>query len=302
MQGVAAAALVMSFLIYKKYFKKTALLDLGGYRELNYELLNIGSRTAWMNLGYWTKVPNQTYAEACQGLAQLLADAIKLRPTDVILDVGFGCGEQVRFWISRYNVKSVEGINICSKEVCFAQQYLANDGFSTRINLREGSATDLQSYPSTNFDAVLSLDCAYHFNPRQHFFSNAFFSLRPGGRLGVADIILSTKCTNPWDQLLLWVFCKLSGLPHANMIASDQYIQQLEAIGFTDVAITDLSENVFQGFGDFTARHYSLYGAQSGLSSSWLYYRLAGFAARWNARRNFLKFVIVSAVVRIGSK
>ena len=58
----------------------------------------------------------------------------------MILDVGYGCGDQCLYWVHHYHVQHVEGINIAMEQVEFAQSHIKVHGLQDRIKLRYGSA------------------------------------------------------------------------------------------------------------------------------------------------------------------
>jgi hypothetical protein len=67
------------------------------------------TKPLWLNLGYWRTA--RTYVDAARAMAELVADAAELGPDDDLLDVGFGFAEQDLFWVDRYRVKHIVGLN-----------------------------------------------------------------------------------------------------------------------------------------------------------------------------------------------
>src|SRR5262245_46317707 len=74
----------------------------------------------WLNLGYWESA--RSYPDAAAALATLVAEAARLDSSDELLDVGFGFAEQDLFWIQRYGVKRITGINVTAMQVEHARQ------------------------------------------------------------------------------------------------------------------------------------------------------------------------------------
>ncbi len=90
-------------------------------------LLNLQLGETWMNFGYWgaqapldlrpaSSAPGlgpgrPGFAEACRSLARVVAAEAKLCPTDRVLDVGCGAGEQDILWRDEYKVASIVAID-----------------------------------------------------------------------------------------------------------------------------------------------------------------------------------------------
>lgn len=89
-----------------------------------------GREPLWINLGYWAGqevVSEDNYREvdrlldsAQRSMARVIADKVQLSSSDVVLDCGFGYGDQDILWAKEYNPKKIEGINITEKHLRFA--------------------------------------------------------------------------------------------------------------------------------------------------------------------------------------
>jgi hypothetical protein len=101
---------------------------------------------------------------------------------------------------------------------------------------------------SPPFHSILALDCAYHFNTRHDFLRQSYERLAPGGRIALADIVFTTAALSTPSLKARTLMSVLRLMPKANMITAEQYIQSLKDIGYVDVALEDLSDDVFPGF------------------------------------------------------
>lgn len=155
---------------------------------------------------------------------------------------------------------------------------------------------------SNQFDAVFALDCAYHFDTRDRFLSQAFGKLRSGGRIALADIcfftpnsilapgstvpILTTVDGNP---PFLATHVLSSVIPRSNIISPSQYVSVLRNIGYTDVQLEDITPHVFPEFTTYMRNMRSKGGRRKW---SWLLFGwLMDKGMNWLGGR----FVIVSA-------
>jgi SAM-dependent methyltransferase len=224
-----------------------------------YDLLSTDVATAhalYLNLGYWSG--EQTLDQACQALAALVAERSDMGPNDQVLDVGFGFADQDIYWSNIYRPVRIQGLNITASQVAVARRRIAELGIGDRIDLREGSATEMP-LPAESVDKVVALECAFHFRTREDFFAEAFRVLRPGGRLVTADIIpmpLSDNRRARLKQRWSWsLVASKFAIPPANAYTRDAYAGKLEARGFVGVEVESIRDRVYAPLHDYLRSH-----------------------------------------------
>lgn len=196
-----------------------------------------------------------------------------------------------------------------------------------KIKLYQGSATELNSLlESTNisspslsttakfnknnqpeqFDHIISIDSAYHYDTRKEFLKQAFQHIKPGGNLGMWDIILHDDAnklddnhhhSQPW-KVKLWKFiCGLAHVPLPNLIHRDQYINQLKEIGFIDIHLEQIPpENNFGNLAKHCKKQIQvLKELQIGNWQTIFYLHVSAFFFNYLATRTHLQAVIVKA-------
>jgi microcystin synthetase protein McyJ len=196
----------------------------------------------WLNLGYWKTA--RTYPDACADLARKLADAARLGPGDVVVDAGFGFGEQDLLWVRERDVARIIGVNVTELHVKVATQRVAARGLADRIDLRLASATELP-LEANSVDKVVALESAFHFDTRERFFEEAARVLKPGGFIALADCMpfLGEKPAG----LANYLGWRRWGVPPANIYDREAYAQKLAAKGFTNIEVESIRNYVFPG-------------------------------------------------------
>ncbi|TFK30497.1 S-adenosyl-L-methionine-dependent methyltransferase [Coprinopsis marcescibilis] len=223
--------------------------------------------TEWLNMGFWRE--ETLFPRACRALAQNLVVAAAIKPNANILDVGFGTGESILFLLSDPDVpqpKKITGITNVSAQCERAKRRVANawpqfaEGAEQRVFLYtadaicDGSQDHPLSSPDTDssFDAVLALDCAYHFNTRWRFLHQSFSKLTPGGRIALADICFAPQGLSSLKTRL--VTSTLRMMPMHNRTTVLEYRTRMQDAGFEDIVIENITSDVFPRFIQFLKR------------------------------------------------
>ncbi len=97
------------------------------------------------------------------------------------------------------------------------------------------------------YDSILALDCAYHFHTRRDFLRQSLSHLAPGGRIALADICFPTS----WKTMSLGtraLLAVLNVIPKENIVSLDEYEADMRKMGYVDVKVEDVSEEVFPEF------------------------------------------------------
>jgi SAM-dependent methyltransferase len=217
-----------------------------------YELVSTNAFTArglYLNLGYWQQA--RTIDEACPALAELVGATAAIGPDDDVVDVGFGFADQDMLWMERFAPRHITGLNVTPSQVRIARARVRRRGMAERIDLVEGSATDMP-LPDASCDVVTAVECAFHFDTRARFLDEAFRVLRPGGRLVLADVIRAAPAADRVRraaQDVTWsLFARKFAIPPDNADRRDAYAERLRAAGFTDRHVTSIGADVFPGW------------------------------------------------------
>ncbi len=208
---------------------------------------HLAESSLYLNLGYWKNAG--TYDAACEALAELLGEQAGLTRGDVVIDCGCGFGDQDSYWLRRFSPAHITGVNITKSQVSVAARRFPDPALTF-------ITADAARLPCADqsCDKVLALESAFHFDPREAFFREARRVLKPGGRLALADVLVSRDPQSHVANLIAKMGRSLWQTPECNAYGADTYAAKLEQSGFRDVKITLITEHVFAPFKAYARR------------------------------------------------
>jgi len=215
--------------------------------------------TEWLNMGYWkdTKI----FPRACEALALKTILATRLREGSRVLDVGYGTGDSLLLYLSHPSIPRpsvLSGVTYVPVQNNRAQEritqlYSSSNEKMPSVDLHAGDALfrnqinhPLDPSSPTQFEVITAIDCAWHFNTREIFLRQCFSKLSPGGRLALADTCF--EIDNAVLRFIAWLI-KVS--PSYNMVTRSEYRAQMETIGYSQIVIEDVTDDVFPGLISF---------------------------------------------------
>jgi ubiquinone/menaquinone biosynthesis C-methylase UbiE len=228
-----------------------------GFPKPNEIRVSTGREPLWVNLGYWrdlTRVDENNieqagalFKSAQSQMAHLLARTARLGEGDVVLDCGFGYGDQDILWAEEYRPKRIVGLNVTANQVRIARERVRLTGLEQVVQLDQGSATEMP-FGSGEFDVVFALESAMHFKTRSAFLREAFRVLRPGGRLVMVDMCQKTDRESGAGlirRLRHRYFRGLIAFPEVNVWTTRRFESELREAGFQNTRVESIAEDVY---------------------------------------------------------
>ncbi|GAA5989304.1 hypothetical protein JCM5350_003437 [Sporobolomyces pararoseus] len=305
--------LVLPPILRYVYSRLTSTTSAELYDQADAVTLNLKSRsepTLWFNMGWWERNGEEEFSEAAGLLCRKVALAARLTRNQDICEVGHGSGDSTLLLAREFSPKSYIGFTSLASQHTIASRRLEETKTlesKSNILLHQGdAATALKNLSTSSIDAVLAVDCAFHFKPRRAFLSTAATTLRPDGTLALTDLLLPTSPLSFFDSLALRIICLLANLPFENLHTPSSYRQSLVESGFDAdmIEMEDISDRVWPGFLNFTERREREMGVA--LGSSWKGLRTYAKVVKWysgvGGGRQRLRFYLISAKKRESGK
>ncbi|MGZ3458120.1 MAG: class I SAM-dependent methyltransferase [Archangium sp.] len=221
--------------------------------------VSTGREPFWVNLGYWRDVERvnedncekvgELYAAAQSQMAHRLATTARLGEGDVVLDCGFGYGDQDILWAEKYRPARIVGLNITPNQVRVGRERVRLTGLEKVVQLDVGSATEIP-FGAGEFSVVFALESAMHFRTRSAFLREALRVLRPGGRLVMADMAQKTdrEASASLRQRLKYRYWRgRIAIPETNVWTVSRFRSELEQAGFRSARVESIAADVYPG-------------------------------------------------------
>lgn len=199
----------------------------------------------WLNLGYWKKA--STVDDACEDLINYVLEFSKINEGEIVLDAGFGYGDQDIHILNQFSNLIIHGVNISDFQVEHAKNIAKSNGFNEKYFPKVSDASKLK-YEDDFFDKVISVEAAFHFNTREKFLKESYRVLKGNGIICIVDCLPKIRENQKLDKKAF----KHIGIPDKNLINIETYSDILKKIGFTEIEFHDLSEYVLPYFNELT--------------------------------------------------
>lgn len=155
----------------------------------------------------------------------------QLHPREMVLDLGSGAGLDVLLSAKRVGpAGKAYGLDMTDEMLSVAKENQSRAGIENAEFLK-GHIEDIP-LPDNSIDVIIS-NCVINLSAdKDQVLQEAYRVLKPGGRLAVADIVLTQKLpARIQTDLLAWVGCI------AGALVQDEYREKLAAAGFKDIEI-----------------------------------------------------------------
>jgi SAM-dependent methyltransferase len=164
-----------------------------------------------------------------------------------VLDIGCGVGGLDEVLAGEFGA-TVIGVDVADLIVSLGQARIAASPLKDRIEIRRIAPGPLP-FPDAAFDVVFGKDAWLHIPDKPAFFAEVFRVLKPGGIVACGDWM---KSPGPYSVDMGYFF-KMEGLTY-NLVTLAEYGRFLHGAGFTDVSLTDITDQARLGAREELAR------------------------------------------------
>ena len=156
-----------------------------------------------------------------------------LKEGDTVLDLGSGAGFDCFLAANKVGKKGlVIGVDMTPEMIEKAREN-AKKGNYQNVEFRLG---EIEKLPvADNYVDVIISNCVINLSPdKEKVFQEAFRILKPGGKLMVSDIVLSTELPEPIrNSVMAYIGCV------AGAMLKEKYVDTIKSTGFIDISVLD---------------------------------------------------------------
>lgn len=192
-------------------------------------------RSLAIHYGYWDKKVN-SFRQSLQRMNEVMAEAARVKPGDVVLDAGCGVGGSSIFLALAHQCKVI-GITLSEPQVKKAAEHALQRGAGPNTHFLVKDYCDT-GFPPHSFDVVWGCESICYAHDKEQFIREAFRLLKPGGRLVVADGFVTRFENNQHPIIRSW----LDGWQVNYLETIDRFCGFMHQAGFADIRFTDITK------------------------------------------------------------
>lgn len=206
---------------------------------LDYRFVWLAGRNLAFHFGHYDDT-TRTHAEALVNANRVLAERATIRPGERVLDAGCGVGGSA-LWLARERRAEVIGVTRVAGQVRQARALAEARDVPVPPTFLRADYT-APPFRAETFDVVWALESLCHAPDKSAFYREAARVLRPGGRLVVAEYMLTGEPAD--DTARRMVAQWLDGWAMPNLATPNQHREYARAAGFQTVDVQDATATV----------------------------------------------------------
>jgi sterol 24-C-methyltransferase len=197
------------------------------------------------HFGYYSPGTNWPFpiGKSLRAMEDNLIGTLGLEKGSKVLDAGCGVGH-VAIHLAEEGYR-VHGIDVVDHHIEKARRHVKAQGLEGSVTVTNGDYHRLDAFADNSFDGAYTMETFVHATEPEVAAAEFFRVIRPGGSIAMYEYDHVDFSTQPEEVGDSWTTIN----KHAAMPAYDRFQQGvlemiLEDVGFEDVVVKDLSENV----------------------------------------------------------
>jgi cyclopropane fatty-acyl-phospholipid synthase-like methyltransferase len=206
---------------------------------LDYRFVWLSGRNLAFHFGHYGE-DVRTHAQALANANRVLAERAGIRRDERVLDAGCGVGGSA-FWLAHECDAAVIGVTRVASQVAQAQSLAAGQTPRHRPIFLQADYT-APPFRTGTFDVVWALESLCHAPDKAAFYREAARVLRPGGRLVLAEYMLTGEPRDGTARRMVSQW--LDGWAMPNLATPSQHREFARAAGFETLHFEDATPTV----------------------------------------------------------
>ncbi len=206
---------------------------------LDYRMLWLNPQNRAIHFGYWDE-HTRSHSESLLNMNRVLTNHLGIRSGQRILDAGCGVGGSA-IWLAKTYEVEVVGITPVASQVARARRYAQEHGLADQVSFAQQDYT-CTTFPKASFDVVWAMESLCHAPDKRRVLAEARRLLRPGGRLGIAEYMRTSRPYTVADEALLHSW--LSGWAIPDIAMAYTWLEWTQEVGFHNIKLVDITRNV----------------------------------------------------------
>jgi tocopherol O-methyltransferase len=179
----------------------------------------------------------RSFGDTLLRMNEVLMEMVQIKNTDHVLDAGCGIGGSSIFLAARTGCKCT-GITLSNKQAAEAQLLAEKKQLTHQLKFEVRNFMNT-GFPDESFDVVWGLESICYADDKEAFVREAYRLLKPGGRLIIADGMVTKFENNKNSVIKKW----LDGW-QVNYLESPERLKKFfAATGFQNIIYRDITKN-----------------------------------------------------------
>ena len=180
---------------------------------------------------------------ALRAMEDHLIGNLGLETGSKVLDAGCGMGH-VSIHLAE-NGYQMQAIDVVDHHIVKARRHVKARGLEGKVKIDKGDYHHLDAFASGTFDGAFTMETFVHATDPEAAAAEFYRVLRPGGSLALYEYDHPDFASQSPESSTSWqTINKYAAMPANDKFATGVLESILESVGFEDVIVTDLSDNV----------------------------------------------------------